>query len=334
MRRRWLGILLLAGSTAAALPPAGTAPDDPPHDATGAAVMRDAHAVEDAVEDARGVLHGVLPGSPGAARSTLEALAAAGHAAAASALAEADYLGLGAPRDPASAIDWWTRAAARGDTRAAFNAGLLLLRTPHEAERARPLLAQAAASGDALAAFALGTDRAAHGDTRTALALLEQAARSGYAPAQYNLARLREADDPVAAARWYRRAAPDFAPAEDALARLESATGRAGLADTAEAGRAWLLAQPPSAYTIQVSAGPDPQALARLLAAHAGALPSAWFAHRRDGGDPYIAVVGSFADAAAAEAALAALPEALTRHRPWVRRIAGLQSALDAAAPP
>jgi DamX protein len=173
-----------------------------------------------------------------------------------------------------------------------------------------------------------------HGDTRAARPLLEQAAESGYAPAQYNLARLCEADDPAAAARWYRSAAADFAPAAEALARLAADTREPSVPGTPADGRTWLLAQPPSAYTIQVGAGPDPQALARLLEAHAGTLPSAWFAHHRDGADPYVAVVGSFADAAAAEAALAALPQALTRHRPWVRRIASLQAGLDTAAPP
>ncbi len=279
-------------------------------------------------------MHGALPGTADTARATLGALAAAGNAAAAAALAEADYLGLGAPADQASAIGWWSRAAALGDATAAYNAGLLLLRAAGERERARALLAQAAGGGDALAAFVLGTDLAVHGDTRAAIPFLEQAATRGYAPAQYNLARLREADDPAAAAHWYRSAAPAFDPAGAALARLQAGTRHAGPTDPADAGRAWLLAQPPSAYTIQVGAGPDPQALARLLEAHAGALPSAWFAHRREGGDPYVAVVGSFADPAAAEAALAALPEALTRHRPWVRRIGALQATLDAAAPP
>ena len=240
--------------------------------------------------------------------------------------------------DLAAAIGWWSRAAALGDATAAYNAGLLLLRSAEGDERARALLAQAAAHGDARAAFALGTELATHDDRHAAIPLLEQAAKSGYAPAQYNLARLHEAHDRAAAVHWYRRAAPDFAPAAEALARLEAETSGPtsgpGGAETPTDGRAWLLAQPPSAYTIQVGAGPDPQALARLLDAHAGTLPSAWFAHRREGGDPYVAVVGSFADPAAAEAALATLPEALTRHRPWVRRIGGLQSTLDAAAPP
>ena len=323
-------MLLLGGAAAALAAPASPAAAlegaQPGAGVAHEAQAGDAPDASAAVADARAVLHGALPGAAGTARATLGSLAAAGNAAAAAALAEADYLGLGAPRDLAAAIAWWSRAAALGDATAAYNAGLLLLRSAEADERARTLLAQAAAHGDARAAFVLGTELAVHGDTRMAIPLLEQAATSGYAPAQYNLARLHEADDRAAAVRWYRRAAPDFAPAADALARLEADASTPTAPDPPANGRAWLLAQPSSAYTIQVGAGPDPQALARLLDADAGTLPSAWFAHRREGGDPYVAVVGSFADPAAAEAALAALPEALTRHRPWVRRIGSLQA--------
>ncbi|MEQ8494593.1 MAG: SPOR domain-containing protein, partial [Gammaproteobacteria bacterium] len=318
---------------------------------------------------ARVILHGIAPGAPSAALAALQARADAGDAAAAMVLAEAHYLGLGTPARRERALAWWERAAALGDTSGAYNAGLLHCRDPLTRARGEALLAQAAASGDVLAAFVLGTRHANAGARGSAIPLLRQAARAGYAPAQYNLARLLEPDDAVAATRWYAAAAPTFEPAASALATLERARDDESSTLSAEdasdstvpaaddnddardanaahnatataadddgtsatpvgadpaAGRQWVLAQPPSSFTVQVGAGRDPEALARLLEAHAGDLPAAWFVHHRDSADPYSAVVGSFPDRATATAARDALPAALARNAPWVRGFAAL----------
>jgi TPR repeat protein len=331
---------------------------------------------------ARAILHGIAPGAPAAALDALQARAAAGDDEAAMVLAEAYFLGLGTPARRERALAWWERAAALGDTDGAYNAGLLQARDPLTRARGEALLAQAAAAGDVLAAFVLGTRHANAGPRGSAVTLLRQAARAGYAPAQYNLARLLEMDDAVAAARWYAAAAPTFEPAAAALATLERARDDESSTLSAEdasnstvpaadddddardanaahsatsatttgaddngtsatpvdagpaAGRQWVLAQPPSAFTVQVGAGRDPEALARLLEAHAGDLPAAWFVHHPDSTDPYSAVVGSFPDRTTATAARDALPAALARNAPWVRGFAALQAELQAAAPP
>src|SRR5690606_25171234 len=89
------------------------------------------------------------------------------------------------------------------------------------------LLEQAAVAGDALAAYVLGTILARSAEARAAY-WLEQAARAGYAPAQFNLARHYEqaaTPDPTRARHWYAAAAASFAPAAARLAALDGAAG-------------------------------------------------------------------------------------------------------------
>ncbi|MGE0483261.1 MAG: SPOR domain-containing protein [Gammaproteobacteria bacterium] len=288
------------------------------------------------------VLGGLATGEYDAALIALETAAGTGDRLAARWLGDAYHAGRGVTRDPAAALDWWRRAAAAGDREAAFNAGLLLLRDGRHAEGVE-LLGEAAATDDALACFVLGTWYARAADDARARSLLECAAQQGYAPAQYNLAHLLtqgETPDLTAARRWYGAAAPTFAPAAAALAALGDDTTTpandtmvlSSAAPAASSPRDWVLAQRDDAYTIQVAAGRDGAALARLLADHATNWPAAWFMHRPEAREPYSAVVGVFDNYAEAEQVLATLPGALTGNSPWIRRFEVLKRELRAAS--
>ena len=254
--------------------------------------------------------------------SALAAQAASGDRDAARALATLYYLGHGTAADTAQALRWWQTAAAAGDTTAAYNAGLLLARDPTRANAARGLLEQAAASGDVLACFVLGTHLAERGDHTAALTWLERAARQGYVPAQYNLARVLASKTPPDVGA----AAATFAPATAALAALPQASPTA----TRPHGRDWVLAQAPAAFTIQVGAGRDRSALERLLTHGAPEYETALFEHRPAASAPYSAILGVFEARADAAAALARLPPALQDKAPWIRPFAALQRDLMA----
>ncbi|MEX2481543.1 MAG: SPOR domain-containing protein [Gammaproteobacteria bacterium] len=270
--------------------------------------------------------------------------AASGDSGAARTLATVYYNGVGTAADPARAIAWWRRAAAGGDAVAAYNAGLLLIRDPARAAAGRRLLEQAADSGDVLAAFVLGTHLARHGDHAAGRRWLEHAAQQGYAPAQFNLGRLLADTVPAehaAARRWFAAAAPTFAPAATALADLPPAgppasdtltpaatQARSSGATTAPHDRAWVMAQPATAFTIQVGAGQDRGALARLVEHHAADYDSALFLHRPASREPYSAIVGVFSTPDSAAAALTTLPAALQSNAPWVRSFGALQREL------
>ncbi len=288
------------------------------------------------------------------ARATLTELAEAGHAAAANVLASARYSGRGLPRDLAAARRWWRHGAELGDAEAAYNIGVLLLAEPDQDSAAHRWLRVAAEQNHALACFALGTAVAENRldeDLSVALTWLECAARSGYAPAQYNLASLlARHGDSDGAKRWFGAAAATFAPAANALRDFAPApaldvslptpaTSATALQPTPAAAsreprdRDWVLSRPPDNYTIQVAAGSSEQALQAMLARYLSGVEAACFLHRPAAREPWSVVVGSFPDRAAAELALTDLPPAIQRNQPWIRRFATLHAELTAPAP-
>ena len=94
---------------------------------------------------------------------------------------------------------------------------------------------------------------------------------------------------------------------------------------------AWLLAQPPGHYTLQVLSSPRRAAVldrARRLRLSA---PVAVFRFRHQGRDWYALVVGAYPDRASARRAIDALPPDLRRNRPWVRRLGDVQALIRAA---
>lgn len=243
--------------------------------------------------------------------------------------------------DLQAAASWWRLATAADIAAAHYNLGLLLASDPAQQDSADAEFEAAARRQHVLACFALGTRLAAR-DPAAARAWLECAASQGYAPAQFNLATLHaratdKADELASARRWYAAAAPTFAPAADALAALPVAATVAPTAAPAAAPLAlrdhtWVMAQPASAYTVQIASGASAAVLEQLLLRELREGDAACVHERPAARQPYSAIVGVYADRTSAERASAALPARLRANQPWVRRYGSLQQALRDAA--
>ena len=328
--------LLVAVLATAGGPLAGTVPAEV---ASGlaTAVAQDDHQAR--LAQAELIVSGHLNGDLRAARGALEHAAQIGDGRAAYTLGALAYHTT--PRDFASALRWWRMAAQAGHAEAQYSLGLLLaddLEHPAEADAA---FEAAAAQQHVLACFALGT-RLATRDERTARRWLQCAAAQGYAPAQYNLATLlaRAATDNeelAAARRWYAAAAATFAPAASALAALPASAALHKLEERGPAvlslrDQTWVMAQPETAYTVQIASGASAETLVALLQNQIHDVDAACVRERPTSRQPYSAIVGVYADRASANRALGDLPAALRANQPWIRRFGTLQRALREAA--
>lgn len=294
------------------------------------------------VRAAQSVLAGLVAGDAAQALADLTAIAAAGDKDAAAAIASAKYSGSGVARDREGAIEWWQRAHDLGHKDGAYNVGLLLLRQPENAADGLRWLRVSSGQGHALACFVLGTALAEaqlpedHGEAITSL---ECAARSGYAPAQYNLATVLARNDPSAAAlvrarAWYEAAAVTFDPARIALQDLAVTTTSEPpvTATPAIHDREWVMTRQPENFTIQAGVGATAAAVDTMLSRYAAEHDTAGFLHRPNTREPFSAIIGSYSERSDAKRTLAALPPALKNNAPWIRSFATLQRELEAAA--
>ena len=285
------------------------------------------------------IVSGQLNGDFRAARGTLEQAARNGDGDAAYALGVLAYQN--APSDLTSARRWWRIAAQAGHKEAQYNLGLLLAGNDSYTPEADAAFKAAAAQQHVLACFALGT-RLADGDEVGARRWLQCAAEQGYGPAQFNLATLlvraaKNDEDLAAARRWFAAAAPIFAPAASALAALSAQQDNlntVALQATPLSLRdeAWVMAQPGSAYTVQVASGTSTEVLIALLRRQLGAVEAACVRERPASRQPFSAIVGTYPDRVSATRAMADLPASLRANQPWVRRFSTLQQALREAA--
>lgn len=89
-------------------------------------------------------------------------------------------------------------------------------------------------------------------------------------------------------------------------------------------GRAWLMAQDPGNYTVQLASTPDRAGAQAFIERHELA-DSAAIATARGGRTLYLVVYGSFPDATEARLAVATLPQVLRRNEPFARSMRSLQ---------
>lgn len=90
----------------------------------------------------------------------------------------------------------------------------------------------------------------------------------------------------------------------------------------------WIRAQNPQHYTVQLSASKSEQSILSFVQKHNLGAQAAYAKTNRQGEDWYVAVYGSYPNRQKAKQALAALPQALRKSSPWVRKIDDLQRAL------
>lgn len=296
-----------------------------------------------------------LPDEARTARAELAVAAQQGQSEAAYTLGNLHYAGVGMRANRDIALDWWRQAADANHREANYNIGLTLL---HRGDNTKAIdhLTRAATAEHALACFALGTWLAEGGIELTAATRwLECASRQGYAPAQYNLAKLYLAATapgpaPEKALQWLNQAAPSFNLAANLLAQLELVTvhttesstptpaaSASAIPTVVESSEeisakihdlAWVETQSPAHYTVQVASGTGAAAMKRMLRDHAANVDSAYFLHRPAASEPYTAVIGAYGSYADAVNALSALPAFFQRNTPWIRRFGTLQKEL------
>lgn len=93
-------------------------------------------------------------------------------------------------------------------------------------------------------------------------------------------------------------------------------------------GAAWLLAQPDSAYTLQLVGARDRQAIADFVRRHGIEQPHAIFERDLNGKPWYSLVAGSYPDRQAAVAARARLPRSITKAGVWPRTFASIRQQM------
>jgi TPR repeat protein len=233
--------------------------------------------------------------------------------------------GRGLPRDDAAAAEWFRKAADQGFPQAQFN------------------LASFYASG-----------RGVQRDDAVAAGWFERAAMQDLAPAQHNLGLMYEYGrgvprDPAKALAWYEKAAAQgFPPARDRRQVLLGTGGAvaasAPVAAAREARRrpeaapegagrgsdetAWVAAQPPAAYTLQIASFLDPADARRFLERELAGREAGVYAATKRGQRWYSVVSGRFPDQASARAAAESLPGHLHKLKPWPRRFATIQAEM------
>ncbi len=91
---------------------------------------------------------------------------------------------------------------------------------------------------------------------------------------------------------------------------------------------AWLLEQNPRHYTVQLVAGRDRNTIRQFIRSHGPADNAVYFRTIREGRAWYALVYNSYRSRSEAAAALARLPRAWRKYRPWVRSFASIQQEL------
>jgi len=89
-------------------------------------------------------------------------------------------------------------------------------------------------------------------------------------------------------------------------------------------GVAWLRAQVPGHYTVQLAGTYSKAAMRRFIRKHDLGADAAWYRSTHRGRPWYVVVYGLYPTRAAARAALAALPRPLRKLKPWTRSIASV----------
>lgn len=93
----------------------------------------------------------------------------------------------------------------------------------------------------------------------------------------------------------------------------------------------WLLARPPSHFTLQLIGVRSPDSLRGYLRDHAIPAPVAYFRTRLKGSDWYVLVQGDYPSMDSARAAAAALPAAVRKDKPWPRRFTNIHADIRKA---
>jgi hypothetical protein len=288
---------------------------------------------------------------------TLRQLADEGDATAAYLLGTRYASGRGGFRDDSRAFEWFLKAAELGMPDAQYNVSVMYATgraVPRDLKKAMEWLKLSAAEEFPQAAADLGLaymlGRGVAKDPKRALKWLLIAADQGTAVAQYHAGLLYEREravglDRAKAMKWYERAAGiGYGPAKKKLASLEAqdrsdpGTSTSPSRATATArtprspvrsgsiGRA-VYALPPGNFTIQLASlrarSSAQEAIRRLKLGRSARVIGVVV----KGNTGYVILYGAYNTRKDAERAVAELPAALRKDKPWVRRVSDLKVA-------
>ena len=257
------------------------------------------------------------------------------------------FRGIGVPRDYTAAARWWRMAGENGLVESQYNLGLMHYKgmgVEKDYGEALKWFKMAAEQNHALSQYNLGLmyafGQGVNTDYREACRWFLKAAENGVPQAQYNLGVLLENGlgaprDREAAKKWYQLAAKQgVTQANKKLAALEKGAPASPPRLTSPAGsqsiqrEAWIKAQDPSHFTIQLVTARNEQAIVDLLNRHNQTSNRAYFRRKLNGAFHYTAILGVFKSSQMAAEALAALPPDLKRSKPLIRQFAVLQELI------
>jgi len=93
----------------------------------------------------------------------------------------------------------------------------------------------------------------------------------------------------------------------------------------------WLLAQNPSAFTLQLFGTNKKESADLFINEHKIGGKAGYFYNKNKGRDWYSVVYGQYADQARAKSAAKTLPTSLKKIKPWVRRLDDIQASINAS---
>ena len=241
--------------------------------------------------------------------------------------------GLSVRQDYAQALDWYRRSARGGNPDGLYNLGIFYLYgwgVAPDRTMAKQYLASASALGDVASEDALQQLLAEEADEEAARQAAAQAALEKAFPQRW---------EPVPIVL---EALPDEvgqAPGET-QARSAPAEPRAdtSLTEEPEAGQApvvrdeaWILAQDPEHYTIQVMALDSVERVLEVIDGYERLAPYAIYRLANDGRPLFVLVQGVYEEVEAARAARDAFPRRVQRpSAAWIRKFAKVQELIRA----
>lgn len=124
------------------------------------------------------------------------------------------------------------------------------------------------------------------------------------------------------------KAPPPPPAAAEVTPKPRQATAATATAEAEQLGAAWLQSRPGTHFTLQLLGGRKEKSLREYLKQHRVAEPIAIFRTVYKGAAWYVLVHGDFKNMAAAQQAVATLPLAVRKDKPWPRSFASIHDAI------
>ncbi len=167
------------------------------------------------------------------------------------------------------------------------------------------------------------------GNYKTAVPLLKRLAQQGNPSAQYNLALLykdgRGVVANVAKSNAYFSNAAHRGLVDGyrklSVSSIKPVSARNIVAVQRPVPQEWVKEQNPNFYTLQLASSTNAELIKKYFNENNLTGKAGYYKNKREGEDWYALVFGAYPSVAAANAAIATLPEDLRKWSPWVRKL-------------